>query len=123
MGKFSVALAVVESPLIEKRFPGRSLAWVPCIEATSAMLLLEILYIQLQVLGDKQVTLEKIISELNTSKQPRLILLDNFATPWSAPGGTQKQISDILRRLAKLSHIAILVCRERYSPCDKAIKW
>ena len=31
--------------------------------------------------GDKQVTLEKIISELNTSKQPRLILLDNFETP------------------------------------------
>ena len=124
MGKTSVSLAVVESPLIEKRFPGRSLAWVPCIEATSATLLLEILYIQLQVPGDKQITLEKIISELNTSKQPRLILLDNFETPWNAPGGTQKQVGDILRRLAKLSHVAILVTmRGRYPPCDKAIKW
>jgi hypothetical protein len=124
MGKTSVSLAVVESPLIEERFPGGNLVWVPCIEATSATLLLEILYIQLQVPGDKQVTLEKIISELIPSKEPRLILLDNFETPWNAPGGTQKQVGDILRRLAMLSHVAILITmRGRYPPCDKAIKW
>ena len=124
MGKTSVSLAVVESPFIEERFPGGNLVWVPCIEATSATLLLEILYIQLQVPGDKQVTLEKIISELDASKDPRLILLDNFETPWNAPGGTQKQVGDILRRLAKLSHVAILVTmRGRYPPCNKAIKW
>jgi len=124
MGKTSVSLAVVESPLIEERFPVGNLVWVPCIEATSATLLLEILYIQLHVPGDKQVTLEKIISELDASKQPRLILLDNFETPWNAPGGTQKQVGDILRRLAKLSHVAILATmRGRYPPCDKAIKW
>jgi len=124
MGKTSVSLAVVESPLIEERFPGGNLVWVPCIEATSAALLLEIVYIQLQVPGDKQVTLEKIISELDASKQPRLILLDNFETPWNAPGGSQKQVGDILRKLAMLSHVAILVTmRGRSPPCDKAIKW
>jgi hypothetical protein len=124
MGKTSVSLAVVESALIEERFPGGNLVWVPCIEATSATLLLEILYTQLQVPGDKQVTLDKIISELDASKKPHLILLDNFETPWNAPGGTQKQVGDILRRLAKLSHVAILVTmRGRYPPCDKAIKW
>ena len=126
MGKTSVSLAVVELPLIQERFLGRNCVWVPCIEATSATLLLEILYIQLQVPedGDKQVTLEKIISELNISKQPRLILLANFETPWNALGGTQKQAGDILRRLAMLSHIAILITmRGRYPPCDKAIKW
>ena len=57
MGKTSVSLAVVELPLIKERFPGGNVVWVPCIEATSATLLLEILYIQLQVPGDKQVTL------------------------------------------------------------------
>jgi len=46
-GKTSVSLAVVESPLIKHRFPGGNLIWVPCIEATSATLLFEILYIQL----------------------------------------------------------------------------
>jgi tetratricopeptide (TPR) repeat protein len=124
MGKTSVSLAVVESPLIKEQFPGVNLVWVPCIEATSATLLLEILYIQLQVPGDKQVTLEKIISELDASKQPRLILLDNFETPWNAPGGTQKQVGDILRRLAMLSHVAILITmRGSYPPCENAIKW
>ena len=124
MGKTSVSLAVVESPLIEERFPGGNLVWVPCIEATSATLLLEILYIQLQVPGDKQVTLDKIISELDASKQPHLILLDNFETPWNAPGGTQKQVGDILRRLAMLSHVAILITmRGSYPPCEDAIIW
>ena len=79
MGNTSVSLVVAESPLIEERFPGGRLVWVPWIEATSAILL-EILYIQLQVPGDKQVTLQRLISELDASKQP-LILLDNFETP------------------------------------------
>jgi len=125
MGKTSVSLAVVGLPVIKERFPGGNCVWVPCIEATSATLFLEILYIQLQVPGDgdKQVTLEKIISELDASKAPRLILLDNFETPWNAPGGTQKQVSDILRKLAKLSHVAILLTmRGTYPPCD-TIKW
>jgi len=123
MGKTSVSLAVVESPLIKERFTAGNCVWVPCIEATSATLLLEILYTQLLVPGDEQVTLEKIISELDASKEPRVILLDNFETPWNAPGGTQKQVSDILRKLAMLSHVAILLTmRGTYPPCD-AIEW
>jgi tetratricopeptide (TPR) repeat protein len=125
MGKTSVSLAVAESPLIKERFPGGNCVWVPCIKATSATLLLEILYIQLQVPGDgdKQVTLEKIISELEGSKEPCLILLDNFETPWNAPGETQRQVSDVLRKLAMLSHVAILVTmRGTYPPCH-TIEW
>ena len=119
MGKTSVSLAIVESPLIQERFPGGNHVWVPCIEATSATLLLDILYIQLQVPGDKQATIEEIISELDTQKHPRLIVLDNFETPWN---GNQKQIGDILRRLAMLSHIAILITmRGNHPPCNKAI--
>jgi tetratricopeptide (TPR) repeat protein len=119
MGKTSASLAVVESSLLQKRF--RNCVWVPCIEATSATLLLEILYIQLQVPGDKKITLEKIISELDASKEPRLILLDNFETPWNSCA--QKQVEDILRQLAELSHIAILVTmRGTYPPCN-TIRW
>jgi tetratricopeptide (TPR) repeat protein len=125
MGKTSVSLAVVELPLIKERFPGENCVWVPCIEATSAALLLEILYMQLQVPGDKQVTLEKIIFHLNSLKQRRLILLDNFETPWNAPGtGIQKQIEDILRKLAKLTNITIFITmRGTNPPCSNAIKW
>ena len=123
MGKTSVALGIVEQPLIKARFLPENIFWVPCIEATSATLLLEILYIQLQVPGKRQVMIEKIISVLDTSTQPRLILLDNFETPYNAVGGTQ-EVEDTLRRLAMLSHVAILVTmRGRYPPCDEAIKW
>jgi len=124
MGKTSVSIAVVELPVIKERFPGENVIWVPCIEATSATLLLEILYIQMQIPVEKKITLDNIILKLDTSKQPRLIMLDNFETPWNAPsGGTQKQVSDILRKLARLSHVAILVTmRGTYPPCD-AIEW
>ena len=124
MGKTSVSLAVVEQLLIKARFLPQNRVWVPCIEATSAALLLDILYTQLRVPGNKQVTIERIISLLSASIQPHLILLDNFETPYNAPGGTQKQVEDILRQLTMLSHVAILVTmRGRYPPCDEAIKW
>ena len=52
MGKTSVALGVVERSLIKARFLPENIVWVPCIEATSANLLLEILSTQLQVPGN-----------------------------------------------------------------------
>ena len=62
MGKTSVALGVVEQSLIKARFLPENIVWVPCIEATSATPLLEILSTQLQVPGNVgQVTIEKII--------------------------------------------------------------
>ena len=66
-------------------------------------------------------TLERIISELDSSKEPRLILLDNFETPWNAPG---ERVGDILRKLAELSHIAIFVTmRGMNPPSYNAIEW
>ena len=124
MGKTSISLGVVEQPLIKARFLPENIVWVPCIEATSATLFLEILSTQLQVPGNTgQATIEKIISLLaTTSTQPSLILLDNFETLYNALDGAQKQVEDILRRLAILSHVAILVTMQgRYPPCNEAI--
>ena len=120
MGKTSVSLAIVQLPLIKERFPSGNIVWVPLLKR-HRRLLLEILSAQLQVPGDKQVTLKNIISELDTVKQPRLIVVDNFETPWN--GNQKQQVGDILPRLAMLSHIAILVTmRGRRPPCD-AVKW
>ena len=126
IGKTSVSLGVVEHPVIKARFLPENLVWVPCVEATSANLLLDILYVQLQPEGprNEQVTIEKIISLLDTSTQPRLILLDNFETPYNALDGSQKQVEDILRRLATVSHVAVLVTmRGIHAPCDDVIQW
>ncbi|PPQ84114.1 hypothetical protein CVT26_013224, partial [Gymnopilus dilepis] len=124
MGKTSVSLAVVESPPVQLRFLRKEPVWVPCIGVKSAALLIETLYIQLQIPGDKQPTLDKIISELNHPKDPRLIIFDNFETPWNAPGEQQKLVGDILRRLAHLKHVAmVMTMRGSHPPCDSSIKW
>ena len=99
MGKTSVSLAVVESTCIKTHFSPEHLFWVPCNEAASANLLLELLYTQLQIPRNKHITLSEIISQLNASTQPRLILLDNFETPWNTPDEEQK-VGDTLRKLA-----------------------
>ena len=59
MGKTSVSLAVVESTRIKAHFFPEHLFWVPCIEATSANLFLELLYTQLQIPRTKQITLSR----------------------------------------------------------------
>ncbi|EDR10070.1 uncharacterized protein LACBIDRAFT_325656 [Laccaria bicolor S238N-H82] len=123
MGKTSVSLAVVESALIKTHFSPEHLFWVPCNEAASATLLLELLYTQLQIPRNKHITLSEIISQLDAITQPLLILLDNFETPWNTPDGRQK-VGDILRNLAMLKHVSILVTmRGSQAPCDKAITW
>ena len=124
MGKTSVSLAVVESACIKTHFSPEHLFWVPCNEAASTTLLLELLYTQLQLPRNKHITLSEIISQLDASTQPRLILLDNFETPWNTPGGAQKQVGDMLRKLAMLEHVSILVTmRGSQAPCDNAITW
>ena len=94
MGKTSVSLGVVEQPLIKARFLPENLVWVPCTEATSATLLLALLSFLLHTTFDyNQVTIEEIISLLGTWTQPRLIVLDNFETPYyNALDGSQKQV-------------------------------
>ena len=109
MEKTSIALGVVEQSLIMARFLPDNIVWVPCIEATSATLFLEILFTQLQVPGNTgQATIEKIISLLAaTSTHPHLILLDNFETPYNVLDRAQKHVEDTLRRLAMLKHIVL----------------
>lgn len=58
MGKTSVSLVVVQLPRITAHFFPEHLFWVPCIEATSATLLLELLYTQLQIPRTKKMTLK-----------------------------------------------------------------
>jgi len=67
--------------------------------------------------------LNDILSELNRSKEPTLLLLDNFETSWFPSQGTTKAVADILFRLNELNHVAILVTmRGSGAPCNR-IQW
>ena len=124
MGKTSLALAAVESPAIQSTYASRCY-WIPCIEASSSSLLLQVLSIHLRIMRPTASNdiLNDILSELNRSKEPTLLLLDNFETPWFPAQGTTKAVADILFRLNELNHVAILVTmRGSGAPCNR-IQW
>ncbi|KAJ6476412.1 hypothetical protein C8R45DRAFT_1102661 [Mycena sanguinolenta] len=121
MGKTSVGLAVAESAIQKKIFSKEHIFWVPCVEAKSPDLLRRILYAQLRITAETYDGLEPLIAELDTSKQRRLLLLDNFETPWLSSNDPAK-VREILVRLAMLPHIALLVTMTSgFTPGD--IEW
>ncbi|KAF7350868.1 hypothetical protein MSAN_01648900 [Mycena sanguinolenta] len=120
IGKTSVAVAVTQYPLIRTVFQ-QYIFWVPCITAKSSDLLRHILYAQLRITAETYESLDPLIAELDASKQPRLLLLDNFETPWLS-GPDPAEVGHILRRLAALPHIALLVTMTS-GVTPEGIKW
>jgi tetratricopeptide (TPR) repeat protein len=121
MGKTSLALAVAESPLVQSRYASRRF-WVPCVEATSPAVFLQLLYVHLQIKRSSGNILDDILAELNSSNKPRLILLDNFETPWIPVEGPRHQVDNVLRRLGQIRHVALLVTmRGAEPPCDDIV--
>ncbi|KAJ7105563.1 hypothetical protein C8R44DRAFT_987576 [Mycena epipterygia] len=109
MGKTSVALAVVQTATITTAFPKSHIFWIPCVEATSVDQLRHLLYTQLRITAESYDSLDPLIAELDASKQRRLLLLDNFETPWLSTARDQDEVGDILVRLAALPHIALMI--------------
>ena len=120
MGKTSVALAIIESSLVQAKFQEERRIWVPCREATSASLFLQVLYTSLGITGQTDL-MSAILNELTTSTDPYLLLLDNFETPWNSDG--QKQVEGALRKLNKLSHVSILITMRASYPPTRDVKW
>jgi len=110
IGKTSLALAIVESPAVQSKYGSRCY-WIPCINASSSTLLLQLLYTQ--VCSARTTTtndiLSDILAELRHVEEPTLLLLDNFETPWFPSQGTTQAIDDILFQLHKCSRVAILL--------------
>ncbi|KAF5368549.1 hypothetical protein D9758_002303 [Tetrapyrgos nigripes] len=126
IGKTSAALAVMEHDVVQERYGGESNQfWVGCAKATSTTLLLDILYDSLCINKKTGQTLEDILAELRPpsskpEQQPyRLLLLDNFETPWNAD---EEEVERILRNLADIPRLSILITmRANQPPTDQ--KW
>ncbi|KAJ7485486.1 hypothetical protein FB451DRAFT_58018 [Mycena latifolia] len=124
MGKTSVALAVMESAIVNEVFLKEYQFWVPCVEAPSASILLRRLYTQLRVTAESYDSVDTLISELDASKQRRVLLLDNFETPcFSGSDANREEVRGIIYRLASLSHVALLVTMTSDFPPTKDIVW
>ena len=140
MGKTSTALAVMKHPSVTKKFAKERQFWVPCISANSPSTFLAHLSRYLRVKRQTGHPLDDILATLKTTKDPLVILLDNFETPWNLievnqeldnfemPSNPiedkQESVSDVLRALALLPHVAILgTMRSEFPPLDEWIQW
>ncbi|KAF9466844.1 hypothetical protein BDZ94DRAFT_1305721 [Collybia nuda] len=120
MGKTSVALAVMRHDSIIKKF-GERRFWVPCVEGRSPTRFLDILVSCLRITQDTGDPLSDILYELKASTDPRVILLDNFETPWNLDGH-QSEVERILCALADLPHIALIITmRSNFPPSDDIV--
>ena len=122
MGKTSTALAIMKHPSVMTKFAKEYQFWVPCISANSPSTFLAHLYRHLRVTRQTGDPLDDILATLKTNDEPRVILLDNFETPWHPVEGSQESVEEVLRALALLPHVAILVTmRSEFPPLDEWI--
>ena len=127
MGKTSVAVSVMEDKAVATRYDASHRFWVPCIGAKSIAIFLDILLKSFRITQDTGDPLGDLISGLEASKDPRLVLLDNFETAWSLPEDLTNlgriSVEAIVDRLAAIPHLAILITIRVNTFSSDAIDW
>jgi tetratricopeptide (TPR) repeat protein len=123
MGKTSVAVTVMQNEAVGKTFKEENRFWVSCIDAKSPGLLLQVLYSGLRITQDTGDALADIRSELQICPDSRLLVLDNFETPWHPREGHQREVKEILCSLTSLPHLSILVTMRSNFPPSEEIAW
>ncbi|KAJ7578626.1 hypothetical protein C8J56DRAFT_797411 [Mycena floridula] len=121
-GKTSVALKVMAHPVMRRCYSIKNSVWVPCEEATSAALLLDVLVASLAITKDTLNSIHDILNELRQTSEPIILLLDNFETPWNAPG-SRGPVGRILRDLAQFPHVALFITMRGTSAPIEGITW
>ncbi|KAJ7595827.1 hypothetical protein C8J56DRAFT_390324 [Mycena floridula] len=122
-GGMRKAIKAINHPEIKRCYLQRNLIFVPCAEAKSAPLLLDILISALEITRDTYNTLDDIVDELRSSDLPLLLLLDNFETPLY-PSSAKKQVEKILHAIEEIPHVALLVTmRDNNAACPVGIPW
>ncbi|KAG8922047.1 hypothetical protein FRC02_012169 [Tulasnella sp. 418] len=123
MGKTSVALKIVYEGRVKGRY-GKYRCWIPCEQATSIPLFVELLAKSLNLPpSSSSDRLSEIIIFLENAECLYLLLLDNFETPWDIEG-QQSDVADILARLASIPNVSLLITmRGGQYPSSDTIEW
>ncbi|KAJ7584810.1 hypothetical protein C8J56DRAFT_135686 [Mycena floridula] len=121
-GKTALALKVMAQLAMKQCYSGKNSVWISCEEATSAELLLNVIYTSLDIIWDSHNAIQDILTELDQSSDPIILLLDNFETPWNAPG-QRGPVSHILHDIAQFAHVVLFITmRATVAPCEE-ITW
>ncbi|KAJ7585650.1 hypothetical protein C8J56DRAFT_1165970 [Mycena floridula] len=121
-GKTETALQVMAHPAIREYYDKENSIWVPCDGATSSELFLDVLFNSLALNQDNHNTLVAILKELCKTSKPIILLLDNFETPWNAPGA-RGAVARILQEIAQFSHVALFVTMRATVAPGEDIEW
>ncbi|KAJ7572708.1 hypothetical protein C8J56DRAFT_1034898 [Mycena floridula] len=121
-GKTELALKVMAHPVMKQCYSKKNGIWAPCEKASSPELLLDVLFTSLAIVKDTHNTIQDILDELEETSEPIILLLDNFETPWNAPGA-RGEVEQILQDIAQFSHVALFITmRATVPPCED-IDW
>ncbi|KAJ7572527.1 hypothetical protein C8J56DRAFT_597573 [Mycena floridula] len=121
-GKTALALEVMAQLAMKQCYSAENSVWISCEKATSAELLLDIIRSSLEITKDTGDILNDILSELRATSDPIILLLDNFETPWNAPGA-RGAVERILLEIAQIPHVALFITmRATVAPCEE-IDW
>ncbi|KAG8927050.1 hypothetical protein FRC02_008517 [Tulasnella sp. 418] len=123
IGKTSAALKIIHDARIQARF-GKNCIWVPCDQATSIPLFVELIAKSLDLPSSKSNDrFKEIVTALESSKEPLILLLDNLETPWDIDG-QQSNVAQILSRLAAIPSVSfIITMRGTQYPVPDMIQW
>ncbi|KAG8873126.1 hypothetical protein FRB98_009178 [Tulasnella sp. 332] len=122
MGKTALALAVAAHPDVIKHFGVDRRHWARCDEATSPGLLVEIAARTLGLDDPSNDRIQDVMTFLLRDTHPRLLVLDNFETPWDIEG-RQSDVEDVLCTLAAVPHLTILITMRGTLPGSTRIRW
>ncbi|KAG8984198.1 hypothetical protein FRB93_006686 [Tulasnella sp. JGI-2019a] len=121
IGKTTLVSAILEHTDVVQHFESR-IHWARCDEASSLPLLIEVIAKAFHLDQSSKDHLQDIKSFLQPSTQPRLLVLDNFETPWDIES-RQSDVTDILCALAAFPHLAILVTMRGTLPGVGRVRW
>jgi tetratricopeptide (TPR) repeat protein len=120
IGKTATALTILHHEKVQHRFLGHR-HFVSCEAATSPQMLiisiLQMLDVKLASGWDGLTTLHKFLM----SSAPKLIVLDNFETPWEG-SGVQSDVAEILFQIAAVKHVSLIVTM-RGNTNPSGIQW
>ncbi len=121
-GKTSLALAVMADRQVIQVF--RLRFWVPCVEATSVALFLEIVATSMGLTRSSSDRRSDVLDHLRISKDRQVLLLDNFETPWDI-SGQQNTIESLLGDIVAIPSVSILITTRAYTPpsITSQLKW
>ncbi|KAG8932441.1 hypothetical protein FRC02_001120, partial [Tulasnella sp. 418] len=123
MGKTSVALKIIYDALLVDRF-GDNRCWIPCEQATSVLLFLELIAKSLNLPNSSSSDrLAEIVRFLKSSKDLYILLFDNFETPWDIEG-QQSNVAEVLAIIASIPSVSfIITMRGNQHPSSNTIEW